>query len=83
MKAPKTFEMEMQAAELGNLAWVRLQELMDGNLSDRDRIDPESVEEAEKMLKFKRAISERADFLLIRLRYESPDPALTSAEQPK
>jgi hypothetical protein len=72
MTAPKTFEMEMTACQLGNWAWERLQHLMDDGLSTRDRIDVGDVDEAETLLKFKRAIAEKSDFLMIRLRYE-PD----------
>lgn len=67
-----TFEMEAEAFLIGNSAWTRLQDLMDDKLGNREDIDPESVREAEIWLQFKKAISLRADFISIRLRYEAP-----------
>lgn len=69
MKPPKTYEMEMRADQLTNLAWVRLGELMENELANSDP-EPESISEAELMLMFKRAVAEKSDFLLIRLRYD-------------
>lgn len=73
MKPPKTYEMEMMAHQLGNWAWARLQSLMDDQLSHRERIEVDDISEAELLLQMKRAIAERSDFLLIRLRYEEPE----------
>lgn len=71
----KTIEIEIPAERLGNFAWCRLRELLDDELS---RQSPElaPVEEAETLLQFKKALAERADFLVIRLRYT--EDAVTS-----
>lgn len=70
---PKTFEMELNAYVLGNWAYIRLHHLLDNELCNRENIDPEMVDEAQTVLQFKKAIAHKADFLLIRLRYENPD----------
>lgn len=72
-QSPKTFELEMPAYAFGDLAWCKLQDLMDGDLSRRESIETYAVEMAEYMLKFKRAIMEKSDFVLIRLRYEKSE----------
>ena len=73
MSPPKTFEMEMPADAFGDLAWGKLQDLMDGDLSNGVSIETYAVEMAEYVLKFKRAIMEKSDFVLIRLRYDASD----------
>jgi hypothetical protein len=70
---PRTFEMEMLASLLGNLAWARLQDLMGEDLS-RSEVEGEAISEAEILLQFMRAIASKSDFVLIRLRHDS-EPA--------
>jgi hypothetical protein len=68
MSSPKTYEMEMTADALSNLAWCRLHDLMSDGLESKEP-EPEDISEAEIMLQFKRAIANKSDFVMIRLRY--------------
>ena len=70
-KSQNVHEIEMPAHQIGNWAWTRLQDLMDGGLANRERIDPADVSEAETLLMIKRAISEKADVIAIKLSYEN------------
>lgn len=65
---PTTYEMEMDASVLSNLAWSRITELMENGLS-RQKPEGDDISEAELLLQFKRAVSNKSDFLMIRLRY--------------
>lgn len=68
----KTHEMEIPSERLSNMAWCRLQELVSNELGSRQP-EIEAVEEAAVTLEFKKALAEKADFLVIRIRY--PDAA--------
>jgi hypothetical protein len=70
MSTPKTYEMEMAADELSNLAWCRLHDLMSDGLGNKEPA-LEEISEAEIMLQFKRAVANKSDFVMIRLRYRA------------
>lgn len=65
----KTFEMEIPASRLSNMAWSRLHELLGEDLGSRQP-ELEPVQEAETLLQFKKALAMRADFVMLRIRYD-------------
>jgi hypothetical protein len=65
----KTLEAEVHTDVLGNLAYGRLTELLDGELGNTE---PELsyVQEAKFLITVKEALAMKADFLTVRIRYD-------------
>lgn len=72
MSAPKTFEMEIPAHELTSLVGGRLHEACStmSTFEGHGTEVPDAINAAESMLQVKRALSQKADFILLRVRYE-------------
>ena len=68
----KTFETEVKASILGNMAYSRLSEIVENDLG-KSVAEVGSIHEAKFLLAIEEAISTGADFLQIRIRHESAE----------
>jgi hypothetical protein len=68
----KTSTVEVSASLLTNLAWARLRDLMDDDLSDTNP-NGDAISEAEVLLQFMRSVADRSDFLALKLIYDRPE----------
>lgn len=75
--------MKASSELLSNMAWSRLADLMDTDLSKRPPMDRAGLDEADLMLSIMRAVSEGKKRIQIDVKYPPPKPMPAKADLAK